>query len=84
MSEIEELKQRITELEAQSQWVSVDEPPKINSECLVGYWFRDTWIWVEGEYTADGGFVETESRPYDTTPKFTHYQLVTPPAKEQV
>jgi hypothetical protein len=67
----------------QSQWVSVDEPPEDHRECLIGYWIGEHWIWVEAEYYPEDGFGEVGKSALHKGYSFTHYQLVTPPAKEQ-
>jgi hypothetical protein len=67
----------------QSQWVSVEEPPEDHRECLIGYWIGEHWIWVEAEHYPEDGFGEVGKSALHKGYSFTHYQLVTPPAKEQ-
>jgi hypothetical protein len=80
----EKMRQIVADYEAlQSQWVSVEDKPETNCELLLGYWLGEHWIWVEGEYDYFYGFSESERSALADNYKFTHYQLVSPPAKEQ-
>jgi hypothetical protein len=69
----------------QSKWVSVDDKPKEDiKECLVGVWLGKEWVWERGSYDSEFDlFLDKYSNLQNNGSRFTHYQLVTLPAKEQ-